>query len=381
MRKLLATLLPILAALGVGVVLTGCNAHSSSLPASTRVEARAVRVAAVSSARPRLTMLLPAELAAFQDATLQARVPGFIRKLYADRGSQVRTGQLLAELDAPDLSAKRAEAEHRLSSAKALRLEAQATLQRDQATLQRLQGAAAAEAGAVAGNDIQVAEHAVAADQAEVESRQAAEQAAAAALASQAALTDYLRVVAPFSGVIVRRDASVGALAGPSAPPLFELQQLDPLRLVVDVPEAEAVGIPTGQRLPFTVANQPGRTFTGVVARIAHSVRRDSRSMPIELDVANTGFVLAPGMFVRVQWSFQRTQPSLFVPASAVVRSSERTFVERIGADGRLQWIDVSTGFAEGANIEVFGPLAPGDRVVTAADDDLRPGQLVTVEH
>lgn len=381
MRKSTATLLLTLAALGAGVVLTGCNAHSSALPATAGEEARAVRVSAVQRARPRLTMLLPAELAAFQDATLQARVPGFIRKLYADRGSQVRAGQLLAELDAPDLSAKRAEAEHRLASAQALSLEAQATLQRDQATLQRLRGAAAAEAGAVAGNDIQVAEHAVAAGQAEVEARQAAEQAAAAALASQAALTGYLRVVAPFSGVIIRRDASVGALAGPSAPPLFELQQLDPLRLVVDVPEAEAVGIPTGEHLSFTVANQPGRSFTGVVARSAHSVRRDSRSMPIELDVANPGLVLAPGMFVRVQWSFQRTQPSLFVPASAIVRSSERTFVERIGADGHLQWIDVTTGFADGANIEVFGALAPGDRVMTAADDALRSGQVVTVVH
>ncbi|MGH9474805.1 MAG: efflux RND transporter periplasmic adaptor subunit [Terriglobales bacterium] len=359
---------------------TGCrHAHSSPVSAGAPVGLRAVTAALVRSARPRLRVLLPAELAPYQDATLQARVPGFIQTLYVDRGSRVHTGQLLAVLDAPDLSAKRAQAVHQLASARALHLEAQATLQRDQATLERLRGAAAAEAGAVAGNDIQIAEHAVAAGQAEVEARQAAEQAAAANLASQTALSGYLRVLAPFDGVIIRRDASVGGLAGPSAPALFELQQIDPLRLTVDVPEADAVGIPIGVRLPFTVASQPGRSFPGVVARIAHSVRRDTRSMPIELDVPNPGLVLAPGMFARVAWSFQRAQPSLFVPATAVVRGSERTLVERIGADLRLQWVDVTTGFTDGDNIEVFGALHPGDRVVAAADDDLRPGQTVTV--
>lgn len=376
MRKIAVAML--MGACGLG--LAGCRgAHSAALPAAAVAAPRTVEAAVVRSARPRLATELPAELAAYQDATLQARVAGFIRKLYADRGSRVHEGELLAELDAPDLSAKRAQAEHQLASTQALRLEATATLQRDQATLERLRGAAAAEAGAVAGNDIQVAEHAVSADQAEVAARQAAEQAAQSNLASQAALTDYLRVVAPFSGMIIRRDASVGALAGPSAPALFELQQLDPLRLTVDVPEAEALGIEPGMKLPFTVANQPGRTFTGVVARAAHSVRRDSRAMPVELDVANPEMVLAPGMFARVEWSFQRAAATLFVPTAAVVRTSERTFVERIGADGTLQWVDVTTGFTDGDSIEVFGALAPGERIVAAASDELRPGQPVRV--
>ncbi|MGH9483964.1 MAG: efflux RND transporter periplasmic adaptor subunit [Terriglobales bacterium] len=373
MRKLI--LVPLLAA---PLVWAGCAAHSASLPA-TASSSRTVVVAAVRRVQPRLTMELPAELNAYQDVNLQARVAGFIRALHADRGSRVRAGELLAELDAPDLRAKRAEAEHRLSSAQALRVESSAALQRDQATLQRLRGADAAVAGAVAGNDIQVAEQAVAADQAEVQSREAAEKAASSALQEQVAMTDYLRVVAPFAGTIVRRDASVGALAGPGAPPLFELQQLNPLRLVIDVPEAETVGVPVGARLPFTVSSQPGQTYYGVVARVSNSVRRDTRAMPIELDVANPSHALAPGMFVHVQWSFQRSQPSLFVPATAVTRTSERTFVERIGGDGRLQWVDVRTGFADGNDIEVFGSLAPGDRVVAAADDELRAGQQVTI--
>ncbi|MGH9480260.1 MAG: efflux RND transporter periplasmic adaptor subunit [Terriglobales bacterium] len=330
-------------------------------------------------ARPRLTTTLPAELSAFQDVQLQARVSGFIRELNADRGSQVKAGQLLATLDAPDLEAQRAEAEHRLGSARALSLEATAAVERDQATLDRLRGAAAASAGAVAGNDIHVAEQTVAADRAEVASREAGEQAAAEALKNQTALTAYLRVTAPFPGMVVRRNASLGALAGPSAPALFELQQLDPLRLVVDVPEAQAIGIQLGEKLPFTVSSQPNHTFHATVARIAHSVRPESRTMPIELDVANPGLLLAPGMFARVTWSFQRAQPSLFVPSTAVVRGSDRTFVERIARNGTLEWVNVSTGFTNGDLVEIFGPLAPGQRVVAAADDALRPGERVQV--
>jgi len=375
-----ACLLWTLALAVVGSV--GCRADSSPLPAHAGAP-RPVAVAAVRSEQPRISEELPAELSAYQDAMLQARVAGFVRRLYADRGSRVARGQLLAELEAPDLVAQRAEAQHRLASAQAQRLEASAALERDQVTLQRLRGAAAAAAGAVAGNDIHVAEQTVAADQAEVASRQAAEEAAQEALKSQVAMEGYLRVEAPFGGVVVRRGASEGGLAGPSAAPLFELQQLDPLRLVIDVPEAEAVGMQLGLKLPFTVSSQPGRQFEGTVARIAHSVRRETRTMPIELDVANPDLRLAPGMFARVAWSFRRERPTLFVPTAAVVKTSERSFVEVIGADGGLRWVDVSTGFSHDGEIEVFAaagsPLRSGDRVVVPGDDELRPGQRVAV--
>ena len=356
---------------------TACRYARPAPKAGAKPAPRLVRTATVAQSQPTLGEELPAELSAYQDVQLQARVPGFIKMLYVDRGSRVQTGELLALLDAPDLVAQRAEAEHRLSSAHALELEATATLERDQVTLGRLRGAAATVAGAVAGNDIHVAEESVAADQAEVASRQAAEAAAQEALNQQTAMAAYLRVVAPFRGTVIRRSASEGALAGPNAAPLFELQQLDPLRLVVDVPEAEAVGMDVGARLPFTVSSQPERRFIGAVARIAHSVRRETRTMPVELDVANADLALAPGMFAKVRWSFHRDRATMFVPYPAVARTSERTFVEVVGPDQRLRWVDVTTGFSNGDAIEVFGGLRPGDRVVVPADDELRPGTAV----
>ncbi len=356
----------------------GCGRARSSAPPAAAV--RTVSVAAVVEQQPRLQTDLPAELSAYQDATLQARVPGFIQHLYADRGSPVKAGQLLAQLEAPDLVAQRAEAEHRLSSAKALRLEAQAAVDRDQATRERLHAAAEAMPGAVAGNDLHVADQTVAADEAEAASREAAEQAAQAAVNEQTARESYLRVVAPFTGVVIRRNASAGTLAGPSAPPLFELQQLDPLRLTVDVPEAEAVGIRLGEKLSFKVANQPEREFIGTVARIAHSVRPESRTMPVELDVPNPGLVLAPGMYARVQWRFQRTQPSLFVPATAVMHGTERTEVEVVEG-GRIRRVTVTTGFSYGGLVEVFGALRAAEPVVASADEELQSGQQVQVAH
>jgi membrane fusion protein (multidrug efflux system) len=365
------------AALAVAAGAIGCN-NARSSPPPPAAAPPVVSVTAVLRTQPRLQEDLPAELMAFQDAGLEARVPGFIQRLYADRGSQVKAGQLLAQLEAPDLVAQRSEAQHRLISARAQRLEAQAALDRDRATADRLHAAARAMPGAVAGNDLHVADQTVVADEAEVASRQAAEEAAQAALNQQIARESYLRVVAPFSGIVIQRNASAGTLAGPTAPPLFELQQLDPLRLTVDVPEAEAVGIRLGEHLSFTVANQPQREFTGVVARIAHSVRPESRTMPVELDVPNPGLVLAPGMYARVSWRFQRAQPSLFVPATAVLRGNERTEVEVV-AGGRIRRVAVTTGFTDGPRIEVFGALRPGDRVVTHADEELRSGQPVAV--
>lgn len=354
----------------------GCGSRAAAKPASSSPPL-AVQTAPLALLRPRLSFTLPAELAAYQDVQLQARVAGFIRRLYADRGSRVSRGQLLAVIEAPDLVAQRAAAEHRVASARSQRVEAEAALERDRVTLARLRGAQAEMAGAVAGNDIHVAEETVAADQAEVASRRAAEAAAEQALRSQIALEDYLRVTAPFAGMIVRRAASEGALTGPGAGSLFELQQLDPLRLVVDVPEAEAIGIEIGARVPFTVADAPGRVYYGRVARIAHSLRRETRTMPVELDVANPDLKLAPGMYAHVSWTFQRDQSTWFAPAAAVVRGTERTFLE-LDQNGVVAWQDVTTGFSDGDRIEVFGPIAAGERVITPGDDALRPGAKVS---
>jgi RND family efflux transporter MFP subunit len=146
---------------------------------------------------------------------------------------------------------------------------------------------------------------------------------------------------------------------------------------VIPVPEAYVAGIPEGTSVEFTVPTYPGQTFNAPVARIAQSVDVKTRTMPVELDVRNPAGKLAAGMFSEVLWPVSRPRPTLFVPTSAVTRTTERVFVIRI-RDGKAEWVDAKTGATSGNLIEVFGNLKEGDEVALRGTDELRPGTPVT---
>jgi RND family efflux transporter MFP subunit len=196
----------------------------------------------------------------------------------------------------------------------------------------------------------------------------------------------YLRINAPFDGVITERNAHPGALAGPSgatSPAVLRLQQISRLRLVVAVPEAEIAGIAKGANINFTVPAFPGENFTGTVARIGHTLDPKTRTMSVELDVNNAGRKLAPGMFPQVSWPTRRPRPSLLVPASAVATTTEKSFVIRVRGDV-AEWVDVKRGTSinqQGADlVEVFGDLAEGDTVAVRGTDELRAGTQVNAK-
>ena len=161
--------------------------------------------------------------------------------------------------------------------------------------------------------------------------------------------------------------------------PMVRLVQDDRLRLVVPVPEAYIAGVVTGTAMSFTVPAYPGQTFSGTVARIAHAVDVKTRTMAIELEVANTDGRLAPGTFCQVRWPVRRPGPSLLVPNGSVAGTTDRTFVVRI-RNGRTEWIDVKTGLASGPLVEVFGDLRPGDTIAARGTDEIRPGTEVRVK-
>jgi RND family efflux transporter MFP subunit len=149
------------------------------------------------------------------------------------------------------------------------------------------------------------------------------------------------------------------------------------LRLVVPVPEKYATGINVGSKVEFSVSAFPNQTFGGTIARVAHSVDVKTRTMPVELDVNNADGRLSSGMFPEVFWPVSRTQPTLFVPTSAVTRTTEATFVIRIRG-GSSEWVNVQTGELDGKSIEVFGGIHEGDEVAARGTDELRPGTRVT---
>ena len=343
----------------------------------------AVEVVRVVSKHLERTVRLPGEFLPFQSVAIHPKVTGFVETVEVDRGSLVKRDQLLARLVAPELSAQRAEAEAKLQSIEAQRVEAEAKLLSDQSTYQRLKSAAAIP-GVVAGNELTISEKTVEAGQARVRSLESSSQAARAVLQAVKEIERYLEVTAPFDGVITERRAHPGTLVGPAggsgaALPLFQLEQVARLRLVVAVPETELAAVVKGARVPFTVPAYPQETFSGVVTRLARSLDVKTRSMPVELDVDNPSGRLAPGMFPELAWPLRKPRPSLFVPATSVAVTTERTFVIRI-QQGLAEWVNVSRGSPSGDQVEVFGLLKAGDLIARRGTDELREGTRVTVK-
>jgi len=373
--KLLSILMGItFATAGIAVAQTG----AAQAPSAKGGPPLAVNVTTVSSQMLDRPMTLPGDLSAFQDVEIRARVAGFVATIGVDRGSTVRKGQLLARLAAPELTAQRVESEAKVQGAASQRIEAEAKLAAADATYQRLKTAAATP-GVVAGNDVETALETVAADRARVEAAKQNEKAQQQAARSMRDVETYLRIVAPFDGVVTERNAHEGSLVGPGTPPLLRVQQVSRLRLVVAVPE-EAVGeIAQGQVVTFSVPAFPGQTFNARIARASRALDARTRTMPVELDVANIEGKLAPGMFGNVAWTMRRARPSLFVPPAAIATTTERTFVVRV-RNGQTEWVDVKRGAAMGSLVEVFGNLQAGDQIAVRGTDELRAGTRVVAK-
>ena len=319
------------------------------------------------------TVDLPGEFQPFLSVSLHAKVRGYVDRVLVDRGSRVKKGQLLAQLTAPEMQAQIAEAESKLQAAESERIQAEAQLDAAQSTADRT-AKAAQTPGAIAGNELVQAQKQVEAAKALVEAKRQASQAAKATVRAQRDLLSYLSITAPFDGVITDRLVHPGALVGPGEDPtLLIVQQISHLRLVVAVPEEDVAAIENGAQVHFKVPAFPGRVFTGTVARLSHSLDPKTRTMPVELDVLNRDSALAPGMYPSVQWPVQRSKPALWAPKTAVVTTTERTFVIR-NKKGVAEWVNVSKGAAEGDLVEVRGDLQAGDMLVRRATDEIREG-------
>lgn len=344
---------------------------AAALPAQT------VDVVQVISKKSERRVDLPGEFMPYLSVAVRAKVTGFVERVNVDRGSMVKEGQMLALLVAPELKSQRAEAEAKVQSIESQRVEAEAKVVAAQGTYDKLKTASQTP-GVVAGNDLLIAQKAMEAAQAQVHAFEESAKAARSAVDALKDMEDYLKVTAPFSGIVTERHIHPGALVGPGAasPPMFQIEQNSRLRLVVAVPEADVSGIEPGARVSFTVPAYPGETFSGPVARIAHSIDARTRSMAVELDVSNTGGQLAPGMYPTVRWPVRRQKASLFVPPTSIVTTTESTFVIRV-RDGVAEWVNVSRGQASSDLVEVFGPLEAGDVIVRRATDELREGTHV----
>jgi RND family efflux transporter MFP subunit len=363
--------------------LAACGSNGSS-PAPPAAEAGppTIDVVRVVQQPLNVTLEMPGELDPYEMVAIYPKVTGYVKSIRVDRGTRVRAGELLAELEAPEVIAQHAESQSKLQGAQAQLGAARSKSDADASTYDKLK-AASATPGVVAGNDVVLAQKTLEADQSQVMSADQNVEAARQALNAVAQMEGYLKVTAPFAGIVTERNVHPGAFVGPNsgqgaAVPMVRIMDNSRLRLVVPVPEAYAGGITQGTKMDFTVSGYPGEIFSGTVARIAHALDVTTRTMAVELDVNNRDGRLAPGTYCQVKWPVRRRGPSLLVPAGSVASTTGRTFVVRV-TDGRTEWVDVKTGVTAGPLVEVFGNLKPGDHIAARGTDEIRAGTAVHV--
>jgi len=341
------------------------------------------------------TLSVAGEFVPYQEVELHAKVAGYIRKINVDIGDHVRTGQVLAVLEVPELTAQVEGANAGIRHSQDEIVRAQNEVAGDEAAhtalhaaAQRLKQAAEARPGLVAQQELDDANAKDMAAEAQVEAAKSALSAARQQLdvsrASQmqvSALSDYSRITAPFDGVVTWRYSDTGALvqAGTSAgnaQPVVKIAQVNILRLRIPVPESLSANVREGERADISV-QATGQRFAGRVTRFTASLDVSTRTEQVEIDVPNDKLHLNPGMYADVTLQVQKRSDALMVPVQAINRSTNKSSVLVVGENNRVQEREVRTGLEDPSSVEVISGLKEGDRVIVANLGSFRPGELV----
>jgi RND family efflux transporter MFP subunit len=391
--------------------MAGCGLKDQSEDKTAQQkEVQRVPAVKVTSAVLQREDVFPAELLAYQDVAVYPKVPGFIKWIGVDRGSTVKQGQLMVQLEAPELHEQKneavekafavegevAEAESKLRTAEQELAAAQAHLESDDSTYERVKIAAKVP-GVIAEDELIVLGKTVERDRAMVGAKESNVKAARAQVAalirrrdaarkaanSYRDIAEYLKITAPFDGYVTERNLHTGSFVGPlgkgAYPSIVRVQQLSLLRLVAPVPEVDAGGVEPGAKVNFTVSTYPNEVFSGEVARIGNYLDEKTRTMPVELNVWNPGWRLKPGMFAEVHWPTRRSHPSLFVLPSAIAITTYTPFVCLLDG-GIVKHVPIKRGLTMGDKVEVFGDLKEGQIVALRGTDELREGTPVVPE-
>lgn len=343
-----------------------CRSESKPAEAKAEQEEPVTEVIAAEKGKLSSSVKIPGELTAYHEVDIYAKENSFVKKVYVDVGTEVKEGELLASLDAPEITSRLLEAQARLKGQEAIYTAAKASYDRLYETSKT--------PGTISPNDL---------DQAVA--RKSAEMAQLQALRSAynvvAQTRNYLDIRAPFSGIISNRNITAGAYVGPSGKgsdqPLFVLQQQSKLRLVVSVPEAFTGLMKAQNEVAFTVKSMPNQKFTAKITRLSGSLDARLRSERIEMDVPNPGKRLLPGTYAEVNLPLPSSDSSFIVPKTTVVTSTEKVFVIRVTGN-KAEWVDVKKGREAGGRTEIYSDsLHPGDQLVKAGTDEIRNGSAI----
>ena len=306
---------------------------------------------------------LPGQLIPFNEVNLFPKVNGFVKQILVDRGSIVKKGQLLVVLEAPEMESQLAAANSQYDQAKE---NAEASKEK----YERLKEAAQ-EPGSVSPLDLDNAQAKMKADQAMVSAQMSNVQ-------SVQTMNSYLRISAPFDGMIIQRNVSPGALVAPGKTgdqPVLVLQDIHKMRLKVSIPEDDVDKVDLSKPVSFVFNAMPGQTQTAKISRSANSLG-SLQQEAIEIDVENKDGQLKPGMYAEVNIPLLSGAKSLLVPNTAIIRSTEHEYIIK-DDEGKANLINIKEGLASSDSTEVFGDLKPNDKILIHASDEIKQGDPV----
>lgn len=326
---------------------------------------------------------LPGNITAWYEASIYARVSGYLKQWYFDYGAHVKAGQVLAVIDTPDLDAQYAAATADLNAARANVNVSKAEMQFAKTTYVRWSDS---PKGVVSVQETE-------SKKADYESAVARYDAALAGVKSDEGAVDRLRalekfklLVAPFDGIVTARNTDIGALinagsgagAG-SAPELFRVADVHEMRVFVQVPQSMSAGILAGMTAELALPQYPERVFKAVVATTSGSINRDSRSLLVELYATNPDGLLQPGTYTEVHFNLAANPNGLTIPATALVFRQAGMQVAVVDPHGRAELKSVTLGRNFGTDVQVLTGLSPSDRVIDSPPDSLSDGEPVRV--
>ena len=356
-----------IAVLVVGGGIASRAANSKRLSQWTAANAQpVVTVTQPQPANGSAVLALPGRLEAYSRAPIYARVPGYLKSWKVDIGASVQAGQLLAEIEAPDL-------DQQLSQALADLLTARANAALASTTAKRWQDLVKSDAVSLQDVDMK---------NGDLAAKTAIVKATKANVDRLEVMEGFKRITAPFAGIVTARATDVGALINAGSGKgleLFVISDTHKLRLYVSVPQNYAAQITAGTQAQMTVPERPGQTFTATVETTSQSVDPSSGSTLVELAVDNASGQLVPGAFANVRFALPLTSASLSVPASALIFDSRGARVATLGADNRVVLEPVTIARDLGTVIEISSGLAATDRVIDSPPDGIGKGDQVRI--
>jgi RND family efflux transporter MFP subunit len=365
-RRLKFITVAVLVLLGLGAARTVLSraANGKELDAAvTEHSAIYVKTTTPQAAGAGRTVALPGTLQGAVQAPIAARAAGYVKRWNKDIGSRVEKGDVLAELEAPEL-------DQQVSQAQAARDQTASTVALAESTVARWD--------ALRKKDV--------VSQQDLDERRAGLVQARANLAAADAnlqrlkqLEAFKHVTAPFAGVITKRNIDVGDLIDTSGKPLFLLSQTDPLRVYVSVPQSYANLVKTGQSVIVTQAELQNQPFKGQVTRTSASIDASTRTMQVEVSLPNKDGALLPGAYVQVALPLGASA-TLSVPSNALLFRGEGTRVAVVDSNGKVTLKAVTLGRNNGSTVEVAGGLLATDRLVLNPPDSLVDGDVVTTQ-